>query len=429
VRWRNRGVPVNRNVLAAVLAVALAALVIWGVYGQPVLNTDLVQALIWGRDIADGVVPEYRQASTPHPLPNLIGALLSLLGHRGAFDAAQVMALIFLAGLAVAIYQLGRRIGNFWTGLIAALLFTASLAWSLVGYFDVLGLGLLAAALSAVIDRRLLAAGALLLGAGLVRPDYWLLSGAFSLWLVITRPKRWREAAAMALAAPVIWIAGDTIVTGHPLFSLTRTQDLADALGRRQGLGEAPDAYSDALRLMMEDAVLGAGAIGLAVALKRQDRGVLPFVVVVAAGLLAWAAIGVAGLSLIARYLAPTALVLTVMAAYAATSWDGRILHRAVAAIAALLLLTAVPTEVDNARDYRRAATHRAAVIDGLRDAATRARSCPPARLPAAVILQRAVVAQTTGVNPGEVRVGPGPGALIEQSAGTAHWRVICRRG
>src|SRR5262249_40114331 len=73
----------------------------------------------------------------------------------------------------------------------------------------------------------------LLIAAGLMRPEAWLLTGLYFLWMSwdATWEQRFKYAALTAIA-PLGWVAMDTIVTGHPFFSLTSTQDLATELKR-----------------------------------------------------------------------------------------------------------------------------------------------------------------------------------------------------
>lgn len=76
-----------------------------------------------------------------------------------------------------------------------------------------------------------------------MRPEFWLycvLYAAYALFRGEGRQRLW--VAAIPLAAPVIWCLSDWIITGHPRFSLTHTQDLTQLLGRKTGLGEVPHA-------------------------------------------------------------------------------------------------------------------------------------------------------------------------------------------
>src|SRR5947209_2848649 len=114
--------------LIGLLAVALRALV-----GHVVVNYDTLYALVWGRDLGHGALPDYGAsvAPTPHPLATAVGALLTPLsdaGSRGvhgqaATAAVLVIAFVALAGLGWIIYRLGQEWFNPWVGALAALIF------------------------------------------------------------------------------------------------------------------------------------------------------------------------------------------------------------------------------------------------------------------------------------------------------------------
>ena len=105
---------------------------------------------------------------------------------------------------------------------------------------------------------------ALLVLAGLLRPEAWVLAGLFALWR--------RSAALLAAAAiaPVLWALDDLVVTGDPLRSLTGTSELAEELGRERGIAKVPGAFvefvADALRLPVAAAALAGLALALAAA-------------------------------------------------------------------------------------------------------------------------------------------------------------------
>ena len=60
----------------------LLGLVAWALVGRGLVNYDTLYALVWGRDLTHGTLPDYdvSLAPTPHPLATLAGAVLSLLG-------------------------------------------------------------------------------------------------------------------------------------------------------------------------------------------------------------------------------------------------------------------------------------------------------------------------------------------------------------
>src|SRR5436190_1581251 len=164
-------------------AVALALLIVAVTVGTLVYptypNYDSYYSLIWGRELLHAHLPTFDvyRAPTEHPLALVFGAALSLLGRSGD----RVMVLATMASLVV--------------------LFLASL----------------------------------------MRPEAWLIAGFYVLWAGwrAPRPDRLRF-AAIAAAGPLVWVAVDTVVTGHPLFSLTHTNGLAEELGRNKGLSQVP---------------------------------------------------------------------------------------------------------------------------------------------------------------------------------------------
>jgi len=163
---------------------------------------------------------------------------------------------------------------------------------------------------------------ALLAVAGLLRPEAWVLSGLYVLWI-------WRGsgtgeralALALAAAAPLIWAASDWAVTGDPLHSLHGTADLAIANDRRRSVGDVPywtaQYFGYALR---EPLVLGV-PIGLAFAwFHARERAVLPLAVVVA--MVAVFAVGpIFGLPLIRRYVPTPAVLLCLFYGLAVAGW------------------------------------------------------------------------------------------------------------
>jgi hypothetical protein len=73
--------------------------------------------------------------------------------------------------------------------------------------------------------------------AGLLRPEAWLLSGAYLLWVLPAAAGRRRaELVAVAAAPPLLWVLSDLWITGDALWSLHQ----ARATARRLGEYESP---------------------------------------------------------------------------------------------------------------------------------------------------------------------------------------------
>jgi hypothetical protein len=184
---------------------------------------------------------------------------------------------------------------------------------------------------------------ALLGAAGLLRPEAWVLAGLYFLWM--SKDASWgRRAAyaAMTAVAPLAWAAVDAAVTGDPLFSLHYTSSSAEDLGRQRTLGEIPSALPSFFASIIKLPVLLGALAGLAFALVAAPRRAAMPLVLLLSGIGTFVLIGIAGLSVIERYLIVAALALLVFAAVALGGFTmlrpGR-LRTAWATVAALLVL------------------------------------------------------------------------------------------
>jgi hypothetical protein len=319
-----------RLAAAAVTALAVAAALDL-VYGPWYLNYDARYALLWADDLAGGFAPEYEAdfAPTPHPLQTAVG-LLALPFGDASDDVLAWAVLLSFGALVYLTFRLGGELFGPWVGMVAALVVLTRPALerdALLAYQDVPFAALIVGAvlLEARRPRRGAAVLALLAVAGLLRPEAWVLSGLYVLWLWAGGERRSPRALAPQLAlaavAPVVWAASDWLVTGDPLHSLHGTADLAIANDRRRTLAEVPywtaQYFGYALR---EPLVLGV-PIGLAFAfLHARRRSLLPLAVV--AAMVAVFAVGpLFGLPLIRRYIATPAVLLTLFYGLAVCGW------------------------------------------------------------------------------------------------------------
>ena len=314
--------------LRGAAGVALLAGVLWLVYGPGTLGYDSEYALVWGRELVHGHLPEYGTITspTPHPLANLVGAILAPLGDA-AYDVAPIVVFVALAALAVGGCRLARIAFGPAVGVAFALfLLTRPLLVNETreAFVDIPFLAfLVAAATAAVRTPRSHARVMLFLTfAGLLRPEAWLYTAVYVAFMLPSASRRDRRVLAFgALVAPLLWCATDLIVTGDPLFSLHGTQEIAASIGRTRGFGNAlstlPHALQDAI-----GAPLGwLGLAGFLVALWAfLERSVVPVAVFVV-GLVTYLAIGVAHLSLIPRYLLAPAVMLALFAAVMVVGW------------------------------------------------------------------------------------------------------------
>ncbi len=323
---------------------ALGALVLGAVLAWALVPTypdyDAYHHLVWGRDLLAGSAPGFEDyaAPTQHPLYLALGALLSLAGEH-ADRLLVLVTILSLVALVAGTYVLARELFGRAVAIAGATFVGSSFAFALYAvraFVDVpfLALVIWAAALEARSPRRGLAPMALLAAAGLLRPEAWVLAGLYWLWCLPGRDLRERVALlAIAAIGPLLWALVDVAVTGDPLFSLHSTSDLAESLGRERGLRNVPASFVTFLADMARPPVALAGAVGLVLAVRRfgARRMAIPLALV-GTGAITFAAIGVAGLSLIPRYLTLPAVALCVLAGYAVLGFttmpDGAVRER-----------------------------------------------------------------------------------------------------
>ncbi len=291
-------------------------------------NYDSYYSLLWGRELLHGTKPHFEgfRHPTEHPLAIVAGAILDLFGSFA--DRLWIILILgtFLA-LVAGLYRLAASAFTPLVGLVAALLLLSRFDFAFLavrGYIDIpyLALVVWAVALEAERPRRGLPVFALLVLAGLIRPEGWLLLGLYWLWMF--PGATWRDRAlwaAIAAIAPVGWALTDLIVTGDPLFSLNYTSDSAEDLGRAKTLSEVPGAIPGFLASIVKVPVMLAGTAGLLLAFVIAPRRSAWPAVLLASGIVTFVAIGVAGLSAIERYLVVAALGVLVFAAVAVAGW------------------------------------------------------------------------------------------------------------
>jgi hypothetical protein len=364
---------------AWVAAVAALLLLIFPL-GFP--NYDTIYALVWGRELAHGMSPDYGAAlpPTPHPLADLLGLVTTPLGN-GAISVTMAIAYLSLGLVGYLVYRLGSLWFDRPIGAVAALIVLTRapyLSNGLRAYVDLPYIALVLGAL--VIETKRPRAGwpvlALLALAGLLRPEAWLFSIAYLTYLALDlgrssrsdgheepvggpleradtqkrgligprfvrargtptgSPHRAAALAALALAAPILWALFDWITAGSPTYSFTGTRETVDTLARHTGLVDlvlyGPRALGEVLQW---PGMVGAlGGIVLALALMRRDSRLLPRthsgvpkaaigIVAAALALGAFALLACAGLAIIARYTMLAAAVLAVFVALTLLGW------------------------------------------------------------------------------------------------------------
>src|SRR5829696_3899319 len=206
--------PPARRLLPPLATVAGVAVLLKLVYGPWYLNYDARYALLWARDALRGVTPEYTAdfAPTPHPLETAASILATPFGDSG--DQLMLWLILLCFGLLVWLtYRLGSELFGRWAGVVAALVVLTRPALerdALLGYQDTAFAVLIVAAvlLEARRSRRGEAVLGLLVLAGLMRPEAWVLGGLYwlYLWPVSDWSRRVRLAGVVALA-PLLWAA------------------------------------------------------------------------------------------------------------------------------------------------------------------------------------------------------------------------------
>jgi hypothetical protein len=381
-----------------VVLTLVGAAVAWLLVGTGFANYDAAYSLVWGRDLARGELPSYDVpvSPTPHPLSNLVGAILSPLGD-GSETALVVIAFLALGALAALAYALGARwFGRAAGALAAAIVITRQpiLSFGARAYLDIPYVVLVLAALATEAKKPRAGAPVLIwLGlAGLLRPEAWLFSAAYVGYLWWAGEREIVKWGALAAAAPLIWLTADAIVTGDPLWSLTDTREGAQELGRVTGLQNVPVTAPRRLGEILREPVLVGAVAGLALAVAfLRDRVRL----LVAAGLVALAAfcvLAAAGLPILGRYLFLPAVLLAILCGAGAFAWRDlppdhpwRRRAQVIGILVLVLQVPFIPAQVDRIRDLSGALKIQTEIRDDLHALATEPvmqDGCPPVAVP-----------------------------------------------
>jgi hypothetical protein len=333
-----------RNWLIPLAWTAIVGAVLLVVFPLGFPNYDTIYALVWGRELAHGVSPDYGAAlpPTPHPLADFLGLIATPLGD-GAIGVTMVIAYLSLGLIGYLVYRLGTLWFDRPIGAVAALIVLTRapyLSNGLRAYVDLPYIALCLGAL--VVESKRPRAGwpvlVLLALAGLLRPEAWLFSFAYLAYLLLARPQA--SAApngtgagnashqgvpvillSLALAAPVLWALFDWITTSSPTYSFTGTQETVETLKRQTGPVDlvlyGPRRLGEVLQWPGMIGALAGVILGFAFLRRRATLGL------VAAGLAlgAFALLGSAGLAIIARYTMLGAAILAIFVAVALLGW------------------------------------------------------------------------------------------------------------
>jgi hypothetical protein len=403
--------------LAPLVWITAIGAAVWLVFGHGFVQYDTFYALDWGHQIVHGQTPDSSAplAPTPHPLATGLGVILAPFGDGAA---AITLAISFFAIGAVAylLFRLGQEWFNPWAGLTAAAIMLTREPLLSVGvraYIDIAYLAFVLWAL--LVETRRPQAGmpvvVLLVFAGLLRPEAWLLSIAYLLYLGLDRDpgrdgwlgigrRRGQERGelirlvAVAALAPVLWALYDLITTGDPLHSFTGTRDTVETLSRETGIADAIAKGPFRLGEILREPGLFGAALGLVFSLiyLPRRRGILLGATALAVSLIAFGILAAAGLAVITRYLLLPAAIASVFCGAALFGWlelkrndAGRSGWLALAALFVLGTIVFIPSQADRISSLHGSIAAQERILDDLHDLTEDGRfesACAPVTVP-----------------------------------------------
>jgi hypothetical protein len=391
---------------ASPLAILAGAVVLWVVSGVGFANYDTLYALTWGGQLARAETPQYGIpiAPTPHPLVEALGVILSPLGPSAIEDVTVALGFLALSACGWVLYRLGSVWFGRAAGALAALILLTRvpvLSYGVRAYVDIPYLLLVLCAvlvesrrhrsgIDGIPDRPAGAPVLVLVAlAGLLRPEAWVFSGLYWLYLAIGARQDtahepagtsgtgersrdgWAEQrsrlvrlALLAVAAPLVWILSDLAITGHPLWSLTNTRHTATTLDRVTGIANVPEYIPRRIGEILSPAVLVGAALGGVLSLwllpSRARLGAVVGVVAV----VVFAAFATAGLPINTRYAFLASAILCIFCGAGVFGWTRlpqddprRRWWMAGGALVFLALLASIPSQYHTAhRELRKLA-------------------------------------------------------------------------
>ena len=397
---------------AAPLAIVVGAVALRVASGVGFANYDTLYALVWGQQLTRGETPQYGIpiAPTPHPLVEALGVLAAPLGPHAGEQIAVALGFLALAACGWAVYRLGALWFNRPAGAVAAAILLTRvpiISYGVRAYVDVPYLLLVLCAL--IVETRRRRAGApvlvLLALAGLLRPEAWAFSGLYWVYLalptvraprgahaetsrppgqvgvtadaprasdqsdsvpdvsrsrtqlgsVVDAPRTPGQLARLALlaaAAPIVWVASDWAVTGHPLWSLTNTRHTAEELHRETGIAKVPEYIPRRIGEILGPFALVVAALGGVAALAWLRARALPGALAGVVAVAVFAALASVGLPIDERYAFLAAAILCVFAGAAVCGWmelprgdPHRRWWMAAAAVSVVALTASIPSQ------------------------------------------------------------------------------------
>ncbi len=363
--------------ILALPVIIVGAVLLRLISGVGFANYDTLYALAWGGQLARGQTPAYGVAiaPTPHPLVEFLGLILYPLGPRAVEDVAVALGFLALSACGWVIYRLGAVWFGRAAGALAALLFLTRvpvLSYGVRAYVDIPYLLLVLTAL--LVESRRSRAGApvlvLLALAGLLRPEAWVFSGLYLIYVLRLLPwlrpagereRWWRPDAtrgqalkltAIVCSAPFVWIASDLLVTGQPLWSLTNTRHTASTLGRVTGIANVPEYIPRRIGEILRPPVLLGAALGGVLTLAWLRGRALKLAAAGVVAVLVFAAFASAGLPINTRYAFGASAILCLFCGAGVFGWTAleqgdrrRRWWMAGAALLALALIAYAPAQ------------------------------------------------------------------------------------
>lgn len=326
---------------------------------------DSYWALIWGQEMLNGQLPQVDVPGAPsaHPLGVLVGTVVGLVGRTGAVGLFNGLVLLSLGGALVGIFRLsqvtfGTRVA--WVALAAALCNFTLANVVMFSSLDVTAFALVvwAALLVAIRPRRGVAPLVLLGIAGLQRPEFWILSAAY--WLYLAAPPGDRRRAVplvlLAVAPVACWAAFDLLVANSFDKSLTQIQAVAEGTGERsapiltQLAGAVPPSFPVPL--------MPVALAGMALAFWMRERTAILPAAIAFLGALAVGVYFLADIIVVGRFLIIPSLMATLFIGYAVVGGIGRQdrlgqAWRVGGILAGVLLLVAGVRQVDGVGQTR----------------------------------------------------------------------------
>ena len=409
--------------LTAPLGIAAGAVLLRVISGVGFANYDTLYALAWGGQLSRGSSPAYGLpvAPTPHPLVEALGVILSPLSPRTIENVTVWLGFIALSACGWVVYRLGAEWFGRAVGALAALILLTRvpiISYGVRAYVDVPYLLLVLSAVLLESTRRRAGAPVLVLLAlaGLLRPEAWVFSGLYWLYLLLSQDvsayagarrgpgaggisasslflsershrthshARGRAGARaslfgvtlLAFCAPLIWVLSDLAIAHDALWSLTNTRHTAETLHRVTGIRHVPEYIPKRIGEVLGAPVLAAAVLGgVASLLWLREQAMMPALVGVVA-VLVFAVFASAGLPINTRYAFLASAILMIFAGAGVLGWMSleagdprRVPWMAMGALLAVAILAYAPSQYRTVHRELSSGPHNLAHQEGIQN-------------------------------------------------------------